>query len=431
MSQTLRQQILAWLDASPTPYHAVEVVRTELLRHGYTALDEAQAWNLTPGNKYFLTRRDASILAFRYGQTDLIQSGLRIIGAHTDSPALKVKPKPERIAQGYFQLGLEVYGGVLLGPWFDRDLSLAGRVTVRDSSGLRNHLVNFRRPIAVIPSLAIHLDRTANEGRALNAQEQMRPVLLQNPEPGLSFKSLLHKEMVQTGFSGISEDDILDFDLSFYDTQRAAVVGLQEEFVASARLDNLLSCFVGLHALLNSGAEQSAVLALFDHEEVGSQSNIGAQGNLFTAFCERMMPAAEDRLRMLHCSLLLSVDAAHGVHPNFSHKHDEGHGPKLNAGAVIKYDANQGYATSTETAALVKLLAAEVGVPVQAYVTRADMRCGSTIGPMTSAKSGVRTVDIGLPMFAMHSVREMAGTRDMDYLDALLRRYLETRAFSF
>ncbi|MCR6654004.1 MAG: M18 family aminopeptidase [Cellvibrionaceae bacterium] len=429
MSSPICNKIMAWIDASPTPYHAVETVRRELTAVGYSELKEGEKWSLAAGGRYFITRRDASILAFRHGTADLIESGLRIAGAHTDSPALKVKPKPEKISQGYFQLGIEVYGGVLLAPWFDRDLSLAGRVTLKGEAGLRHQLVNFERPVATIPSLAIHLDRTANEGRALNAQEQMRPVLLQNPEPGLTFKALLARELMKND-GGVTEDDILDFDLSFYDTQKAAVVGLGGEFLASARLDNLLSCFVGLNAFLSSAGDQSAVLALFDHEEVGSQSHVGAQGNLLTAFIERLVPEPEARFRMLHNSLMLSVDNAHGIHPNFPHKHDEGHGPRLNAGPVIKYDANQGYATSTETAALVKLLAQQCSAPYQAYVTRADLRCGSTIGPMTSAKAGIRTVDIGLPTFAMHSIRELAGVQDLDYLDDIIERYFELRDFS-
>jgi aspartyl aminopeptidase len=427
---SLCKKIMAWIDASPTPYHVVETARRELVAAGYSELNEGEKWQVESGGRYFVTRRDASIVAFRYGTADVVEHGLRIVGAHTDSPALKVKPRPEKISQGYFQLGIEVYGGVLLAPWFDRDLSLAGRVTLKSATGLRHELVNFERPVASIPSLAIHLDRTANEGRALNPQEQMRPVLLQNPEPGLTFKALLAQQLGRGGGGELTEADVLDFDLSFYDTQKAAVVGLGEEFLASARLDNLLSCFVGLNAFLASGGEQSAVLALFDHEEVGSQSHVGAQGNLLTAFIERLVPEAEARFRMLHNSLMLSADNAHGIHPNYPHKHDEGHGPRLNGGPVIKYDANQSYATSTETAAIVKLLADACGVPYQAYVTRADQRCGSTIGPMTSAKVGLRTVDVGLPTFAMHSIRELAGTKDLEYLGDIIERYFELRDIS-
>lgn len=430
MTSSLCEKIMAWLDASPTPYHAVELVRKALVEKGYVELKEGATWSIQSGGQYFVTRRDASIVAFRYGSADLVEHGLRIVGAHTDSPVLKVKPNPEKLSQGYLQLGVEVYGGVLLAPWFDRDLSLAGRVTLRDGDGLRHLLIDFNRPIATIPSLAIHLDRTANEGRALNAQEQMRPVLLQNPESGLTFKSLLARELERGGEQGIQDEQILDFDLSFYDTQKAARIGLENEFLASARLDNLLSCFVGLNAFLSSSGDQSAVLALFDHEEVGSQSHIGAQGNLLTAFIERLVPQPEERFRMLHQSALLSVDNAHGIHPSFPHKHDEGHGPKLNAGPVIKYDANQSYATSPDTAALVKMLADQCKVPYQAYVTRADMRCGSTIGPMTSAKAGIRTVDIGLPTFAMHSIRELAGTQDLAYLNDIMMRYFEMRDLS-
>lgn len=425
MTSSLCKKVMAWIDASPTPYHAVELISKTLTSKGYVELREGDVWSVQPGGQYFIRRRDASIVAFRYGSADLLENGLRIVGAHTDSPVLKVKPQPEKISQGYLQLGIEVYGGVLLAPWFDRDLSLAGRLTLRSGEGLRHVLVDFERPVAIIPSLAIHLDRAANDGKSLNPQEQMRPVLLQNPESNLSLKTLLMRELERCGESGVEEDQILDFDLSFYDTQKAACVGVENEFLASARLDNLLSCFVGLNAFLESSGDQSAVLALFDHEEVGSQSHIGARGNLLTAFLERLMPQPEARLRMLHHSVLLSIDNAHGIHPNFPNKHDEGHGPKLNAGPVIKYDANQSYATSPETAALVKVLAAQCKVPYQAYVTRADMRCGSTIGPMTSAKAGIRTVDIGVPTFAMHSIRELAGTKDLVYLNDILERYFE------
>lgn len=423
------ETLIKQLSASPTPYHAVETAKRRLLEAGFVELYEADAWTLRPGGKYYLCRREASIVAFIYGNAALEQEGLRIIGAHTDSPTLKVKPSPERHSQGYFQLGIEVYGGVLLNPWFDRDLSLAGRVAIKKGSGIEHHLVDFKRAIANIPSLAIHLDRGANEGRCLNPQEHMTVVLSQAEKGQVRFKEILAQELEAAGVS-VSEDDILDFDMSFYDVQAPAVVGLDKSFLCSARLDNLLSCFVGLEAFVQGSGEQSAILALFDHEEVGSGSNTGARGNLLTAFLERLMPDAESRFRALDRSFFFSIDNAHGVHPNYANKHDESHGPKLNHGPVIKYDANQSYATSTESASVVKILAKDAKVPVQAYVTRADMRCGSTIGPMSSASTGITTVDIGVPTFAMHSIREMAGARDIGYLEAILVKYLEMRAGS-
>lgn len=416
--------ILDHIGASPTPYHAVDRVKSKLLAAGFVQVNEADEWSLAPGGRYFLCRRDASIIAFRYGRAPLAEQGLRIIGAHTDSPALKVKPTPEKYSQGYFQLGVEVYGGVLLNPWFDRDLSLAGRVAVRSGGKLCHLLVDFVAPIATIPSLAIHLDRSANEGRTINPQEHMAVLLSQANKGDKTFADILARQLRKQG-EEIEAADILDFDLSFYDVQKPAVVGLDQSFVASARLDNLLSCFVGLEALVHSSGDQSAVLALFDHEEVGSQSNTGARSNMLTSFFERLMPNPESRYRMLDRSFFVSVDNAHGIHPNYPAKHDEAHGPKLNHGPVVKYDANQSYATSSESASVIKLLAAEAGVPLQIYVTRADMRCGSTIGPMSAASTGITTVDMGVPTFAMHSIRELAGVKDIDYLHAILSKYLE------
>lgn len=419
-SQTLVKHIAA----SPTPYHAVATVKRRLHEVGFTELHEADIWTLKPGGKYYLCRRDASIIAFAYGQAPLEQSGLRIIGAHTDSPALKVKPRPEKHSQGYFQLGIEVYGGVLLNPWFDRDLSLAGRVAIKTTNGIEHHLVDFERPIGNIPSLAIHLDRTANDGRCVNPQEHMAVVLSQADKEQMTFAEILAQKLGANDLT-VTADDILDFDMSFYDAQPPSVVGLDESFICSARLDNLLSCFVGLEAFVQKSGEQSAVLALFDHEEVGSQSNTGARSNMLTSFLERLMPSAEQRYRALDRSFFLSADNAHGIHPNYPNKHDEAHGPKLNHGPVIKYDANQSYATSTESASIIKLLAKQADVPIQAYVTRADSRCGSTIGPMSAASTGITTVDVGAPTFAMHSIREMAGTKDIEYFGAILLQYLK------
>ncbi len=421
-------RLMSYLEQSPTPYHAVKTARDILDQAGFIQLQERQDWQLQPGERYYLTRHDSSLLAFIYGYSELRRAGIRMIGAHTDSPCLKVKPRPERVSHSYLQVGVEVYGGVLLNPWFDRDLSLAGRVSYRSrEGGLGHQLVDFHRPIAMIPSLAIHLDREVNEKRSINPQEDMRPVLMQVDDQTVSFRQLVKNEMLAQKL--INEaDEILEFDLSFYDVQPPAVVGIENDFIASARLDNLLSCHAGVESILAAGLDYSSLLILNDHEEVGSVSDTGAQGTLLTAFLERLLPHVEERQQMLDASVMFSVDNAHGIHPNFPRKHDDNHGPILNRGPVLKINANQRYATTSDTASFTRLLAETAEVELQVFVSRADMACGSTIGPMTAAKLGVKTVDIGVPTFAMHSIRELGGYGDAYHLWRLLSEFTSQQA---
>ncbi len=420
--QSFNQDLMDFLAASRTPYHAVAQMVERLQAEGFVALSERDVWRLEPGGRYFTTRHGSSIVAWVMpAMARLEESGLRMVGAHTDSPCLKVKPAPELHRQGYLQLGVEVYGGALLNPWFDRDLSIAGRVSYRRSDGaLDQVLLDFDRPVAVIPSLAIHLDREVHNGRTINAQTYL-PVVLGQAEEKVDFRGLLKAELEVQGLGDI--DEVLDYDLSLYDTQAPALLGLESEFLLSARLDNLLSCFIGLEALLRSGTEQGALLVCNDHEEVGSMSAAGAQGPMLAHVLERMLPEPEARQRMLARSMLISADNAHGVHPNFADRHDGNHGPLLNAGPVIKVNANQRYATSSETSSFFRNLAEQEEVPVQSFVVRTDMACGSTIGPITAAEIGVRALDIGVPQFAMHSIREMAGARDSWNLSRVLRRF--------
>lgn len=412
--------LMRFLDASPTPFHAVATMAEALTAAGFTALDESETWSLTAGGRYFTTRNDSSIIAFTIGNDSLVESGWRMLGAHTDSPCLKPKPQPELKNQGYWQLGVEVYGGVLLNPWFDRDLSLAGRVHYQNSGGeLCSALIDFQRPVACIPSLAIHLDREANKSRSINPQTDIPPVLMQDREGLGDFRALLRTELEKQGVSDCVQ--VLDYELSFYDCQGASEVGLEQDFICSARLDNLLSCYLGLEALVAAAdAGQHSVLVCNDHEEVGSVSAAGAQGPMLRDCLSRIADAlgegADTLPRALQRSSMISVDNAHGVHPNFADRHDASHGPKLNAGPVIKLNANQRYASNSETSALFRQLCEQENVPVQAFVVRSDMACGSTIGPITAAELGVRTLDIGLPTFAMHSIRETMGSRDADYL---------------
>lgn len=409
------QGLLEFLRASPTPFHATRALAERLTSAGFQWLKEGESWSLEPGRRYLFTRNDSSIIAFVYGRSPLAETGIRMLGAHTDSPCLKVKPRPELNRQGYFQLGVEVYGGALLAPWYDRDLSLAGRVTYRNAQEhIESVLVDFERPVAVVPSLAIHLDREANSNRSINAQKDIVPLVLQLPAEGgmlPDFRSLLQAEL-KAQQPGLEIKEVLDYEISLYDTQAPALVGLEQDFIASARLDNLLSCYIGLQALLEADDEVSSLLICTDHEEVGSASCCGAKGPMLENFLVRLVPDAETRIRVIERSLMISADNAHGVHPNFMEKHDENHGPLLNRGPVIKVNANQRYATTSETSAFFRLLCDQAGVPVQIFVARTDMGCGSTIGPVVASEVGVKTIDVGCPTFAMHSIRELAGVQD-------------------
>ncbi|UTF60833.1 M18 family aminopeptidase [Gilvimarinus sp. DA14] len=419
------QGLIDFVSASPTPFHAAASMAKKLRDAGFSELKESEHWSLEPGGRYYVIRNDSSLIAFIHGREPLVDAGIRMFGAHTDSPCLKVKPNARIISSGYYQLGVEVYGGALLATWFDRDLSIAGRVSFRSASDSpESRLVDFKAPIAMVPSLAIHLDREANRNRSINAQTDIRPILMladDNPDQ-FTFAALLLAQL-QSQYPDIDAREILDFELCLYDTQAPAVVGLRKEFIASARLDNLLSCYVGLEALLDAGDEQSSLLVCTDHEEIGSASACGAKGPMLEQFLQRLVPNTSDRLRALDASMMISADNAHGVHPNFAQKHDAEHGPVLNRGPVIKINANQRYATTSETSALFKMLCSEAEVGVQSFVSRTDMECGSTIGPITSAEVGVKTLDVGVPTFAMHSTRELAGTEDAHALYKVARQY--------
>ncbi len=422
MRAELNQGLIDFLKASPTPFHATRSMAQRLQAAGFRALDEREPWHTEPGGRYYVTRNDSSIIAFRLGHRAPLDGGLRLVGAHTDSPCLRVKPQPELQRQGFFQLGVEVYGGALLAPWFDRDLSLAGRVTFREGGKVQSLLIDFEQPIAVIPNLAIHLNREANQGWAINAQNELPPILAQLSDPSAAdFRALLADQLARE--HDLAADAILDYELSFYDTQSAAVIGLNRDFIAGARLDNLLSCYAGLQALLDSSDEESGVLVCTDHEEVGSCSACGADGPFLEQVLRRVLPEGDAFVRIIQKSLLVSADNAHGVHPNYADKHDANHGPKLNAGPVIKVNSNQRYATNSETAGFFRHLCLAEEVPVQSFVVRSDMGCGSTIGPITASQLGVPTVDIGLPTFAMHSIRELAGSHDLAHLVRVLSAF--------
>jgi aspartyl aminopeptidase len=418
------QHLFEFLDTSVTPFHAVAAMVNLLQEAGFVRLAHEQDWSVEPGGRYFLTRNDSSIVAFAQGRDRVAADGVRMVGAHTDSPCLMLKPAAALRQKGYFQLGVQVYGGALLNPWFDRDLSLAGRVSLLNGAGqLQSVLINFQRPVGIIPSLAIHLDREANASRSVNAQTDLPVVVCQLAEDEAFDVQQLLLQRIGEEHPSLAVQEVLDFELSFFDTQPAATVGLNGDFIASARLDNLLSCFVGLQALLKADGSENALLVCNDHEEVGSQSASGAQGPLLASCLRRWAGSEDAHAAMIGRSMMVSADNAHGVHPNFIDRHDDNHGPLLNAGPVIKVNANQRYATNSETSSLFRLLCRQQSVPVQSFVVRSDMGCGSTIGPITAGATGVRTLDVGVPTFAMHSIRELAGSADAANLARVLQHF--------
>ncbi|GJM13830.1 MAG: putative M18 family aminopeptidase 2 [Pseudohongiella sp.] len=426
--------LLHFLQQSPTPFHAVANMATILEEAGYQRLDSSMSWSLEKNSRYYVTRNDSALIAFNTGAGDLAETGFRIAGAHTDSPCLKIKPRPDVGSEGYAQLGVEVYGGALLHPWFDRDLSIAGRVNFQNTDGgIASTLVDLKDPVGFIPSLAIHLDRTANEGRLINKQKELPPILLQlDADEKFIFEDYL-LEHLRTELNCADASAVLSHELFLYDTQAPALVGLRKQFVCSARLDNLLSCYIALSSLVESNDETASVLVCNDHEEVGSVSASGAEGPFLKSVLQRMLESdaetgggsAASFDRAMQHSVLLSVDNAHGIHPNFADKHDAAHAPKLNAGPVIKINANQRYASNSESIALLKSICNRIGIEHQAFVMRSDLACGSTIGPITSSLLGISTVDIGIASFAMHSIRESAGVADVDATATLIQAFFE------
>jgi|TARA_B110000503_G_scaffold40836_1_gene67173 aspartyl aminopeptidase len=408
--------LMVFLDASPTPFHAVRCMSELLAKSGFTELNESDNWTLKTGDKHFLSRNGSSIIAFTVGSSPLTTAGLRMTGAHTDSPCLMVKPQPEIAVQGYLQLGVEVYGSALLNPWFDRDLSIAGRLVYRNKrQQLKQTLVDFKRPVAIIPSLAIHLDRKANSDRTVNAQTDLPPLLMMT-DKAESFRELLADEFLLGG------EEVLDYEMCLYDTQGAAMLGINNELLASARLDNLLSCFVTTQALIQADATNTCLMVCNDHEEVGSVSAVGADGPFLEAVVARLTES-DERNAVIDKSLMISCDNAHAVHPNYPSTHDSLHSPRLNGGPVIKVNVKQRYATTSLTASLFRQLCADVDVPVQSFVSRSDTACGSTVGPITAARLGVATLDVGIPQLAMHSCREVTGSQDAARLTDVLTAF--------
>ncbi|MBM9537933.1 M18 family aminopeptidase [Desulfobulbus alkaliphilus] len=409
--------LFSYINQSPTSLHAVATSAALLAGAGFERLHASISWDgLSPG-RYYIIRNDSSLIAFTLAEPLGSVTLFRMAGAHTDSPALRIKPNPGQLRHGYLRLGVEVYGGPLLAPWFDRDLSIAGRVSWQhENSPLQCSLIDFQRPVAILPSLAIHLDRDANTNRNIDKQNDLVPlVMLSEEKETPDFRAILSQQLHRQHPQAAGAK-LIDFDLYLYDTQPAGRMGLNNEFITGPRLDNLLSCHALLQGLIRNESRRNCLIVLNDHEEVGSVSTAGAQGSFLADVLERLFPDPGKRQRVIAGSLFISADNAHAVHPNFTARHDPEHLPLLNHGPVIKVNANQRYTTNGLTGGLFRLLCRKADVPCQQFVMRSDLACGSTIGPFTAAKLGVPTVDIGVPQLAMHSIRETAGHLDGWYL---------------
>jgi len=421
--RTAAHELIDFIDASPSPWHAVASAAAQLSAAGFVRLEEDARWQLAAGGRYYALRGGASLIAFVVGSQPLTQAGFRIVGAHTDSPGLRLKPRPALAGDGLARLAVEVYGGPILATFTDRDLSLAGRVVMRTAAGLETRLVRFEQPLVRLPNLAIHMNREVNEqGLKLNKQTEL-PLILgllgEGDEPEAQLRRLL-----AAAAQGAAAD-LLSWELAVYDTQKGSLWGANAEFIAAGRMDNLSSTHAALAALI--ATEQpaaTAVAAFFDHEEVGSESATGAGGSFVADVLARIAFQAglddEDRRRAMARSFFVSADMAHAYQPNFPAAYEPGHKVSMNGGPVIKTNANQRYTTNAETAARFMALCEQAGVPYQQYAHRSDLGCGSTIGPMVAAQLGIAGVDVGSPLWAMHSVRESAGTLDHGYMIAAL-----------
>jgi aspartyl aminopeptidase len=417
--------LCAYLDASPSPFHACAEAATRLEAGGFTAVDETSRWPREPGRHY--TVRGGSLVAWSTEYAEGTATPFRVVGAHTDSPNLRVKPHPDLSRAGWRLLGVEVYGGPLLNSWLDRDLGLSGRVVVRDSGGTAEHLLVLADPILRVAQLAVHLDRDVNEsGVKLNPQQHLTPIWGVGSEPG-DFAGLLAETV------GCGRDDVLGWDVMTHDLTPARRIGHAGELIAAPRLDNLATCYAGVRALTAAVAEpagspQIPVLVLFDHEENGSMSERGAFSTLLPAVLERIVQTRggdrEDYLRALAGTVIASGDMAHATHPNYSDRHEPQHQIAVNAGPVLKINNRLRYATDARGTAAFALACEQAEVPVQTFVGRSDLPCGSTVGPMTAALTGATTVDFGAPTLSMHSARELCGALDPAMYVAALAAFL-------
>ena len=421
--ENVNEKLLEFIRRCPSSFHTVQTVAERLEDEGYCPLQEGKPWELLPGGKYYLTRNRSSLIAFRVPKGE-VQSFL-LTASHGESPAFKVKPEPELpVESAYLKLNTEKYGGMLYTSWLDRPLSVAGRIVVKTENGIETRLVDVDRDLLVIPSLAIHMNRSANEGVALNPQKDLLPLFSEGIEKG-SFWDLI----AQTAH--VAKEDIIGSDLFVYCRSQGTVWGKNEEFISAPRLDDLQCVFGTLEGFLSAKEKQSMpVYCLFDNEEVGSGTKQGAQSTFLPDTMQRICMALsigkEEYLQMLSSSFMLSADNGHGLHPNYPEKTDPTNRPKLGGGLLLKYNANQNYTTDGISEAVVVTICQKAGVPVQKYVNPSDIPGGSTLGNLSARKVSINTADIGLAQLSMHAAWETASAKDTAYLIAAIREFYST-----
>ncbi|EDO16070.1 hypothetical protein Kpol_1016p10 [Vanderwaltozyma polyspora DSM 70294] len=457
------QEFVNFLNNSPTPYHAVANIKEHLLNNKFKELKETDTWTgaIAPLGRYFVTRNNSSIISFCVGNKWQPGNPMAITGAHTDSPVLRIKPVSKKSSEKYQQIGVEIYGGGIWHSWFDSDLSIAGRVMVNDkkTGNVIARLVDLKKPLLKIPTLAIHLDREVNQKFEFNKESELLPIAGLNIKDSKdccgknkniedtefsSIKSIIERhhiellDLIVKELSLESVSDIEDFELILYDHKPSCLGGINEEFVFSGRLDNLTSCFTSMHAITaaaENGLEQETglrMMACFDHEEIGSSTAQGADSNFLPNILERLNQASTYSSGSIQTSYLLessaksfflSSDVAHGIHPNYANKYESDHKPQLGAGPAIKINANQRYMTNSPGLVLIKKVADEAKVPLQLFVVKNDSPCGSTIGPILASKTGIRTLDLGNPILSMHSIRETGGSGDIELQIKLFEQF--------
>lgn len=413
-------ELLDFIYESPSAYHGVIKVKELLDANGFNEVKECDKWNLQKDGKYYTIKNDSAIIAFVVGNGEIVEDGFRLIGAHTDTPGFRIKPNPEMTTEGkYLKLNTEGYGGPILSTWYDRPLSVAGKVTVRGASALKPEvkLLNINKPLMIIPNIAIHMNRTVNEGYAINKQKDTLPLL-----------GLINDKFEKDGYLlkliaeelNVNSEDVLGFDLGLYEYERGCLMGMNEELISSARLDDMWMVYAGTKALVDSKSNKATkVMVCIDNEEIGNLTAQGASSNLLIHTLERITLAMgkdkEDFYRTLSNSIMISADLAHAIHPNLPEKHDLTNKPVLEGGPVLKIAASGSYSTDSFNGAVFTEICKKAEVPFQTFVNRSDVKGGTTIGPVTAANLTIPVIDMGAPVLGMHSIRELATVKDNAY----------------
>lgn len=417
------EELFQFIENSPSCFHAIETIREKLNDEGFIELVEGRSWQIEKGKKYYVTRNLSSIIAFKIPENDF--KNFHIVASHSDSPTFKIKENAEiEVNNKYVKLNTEKYGGMICSTWFDRPLSIAGRILVKEGNLVKTHLVNIDKDLVIIPNLAIHMNRAVNDGYKYNAQIDMLPLYGDNTSKGSLMKTVAQSV-------GVEEDSILGTDLFLYNRMRGTKIGANSEYISSPRLDDLECAYASLSAFLSETNSNSAsVYCVFDNEEVGSGTKQGADSTLLYDVLRRINMclgnSEEDYYKLIASSFMVSADNAHALHPNYSDKSDPTNKVYINDGIVIKYNANQKYTTDAVSASIFKSICDSVNVPYQTFTNRSDILGGSTLGNISNAHVSLNTIDIGLAQLAMHSTYETAGAKDVTYLIEALKAFYNT-----